>query len=113
MKNMRKALALLLSLLLCCSMLVGTTFAWFTDSVTSNNNIIKSGNLDVELYRNGTDSVEEDDALFLDKNGKAVPVDVPAQLMNSRTMVPARVIAEAFGADVAWNGNGRVVLITE
>ena len=29
------------------------------------------------------------------------------------TMVPARVIAEAFGADVQWNGNGRAVLITE
>ena len=29
---------------------VGTTFAWFTDSVTSSNNIIQSGNLDVELY---------------------------------------------------------------
>ena len=39
-----------LSLLLCVSMLVGSTFAWFTDSVTSANNIIKSGNLDVELY---------------------------------------------------------------
>ena len=38
---------------LSCSMLVGTTFAWFTDSVTSSNNVIKSGNLDVELeYRN-------------------------------------------------------------
>ena len=40
----------LLSLLLCCSMLVGTTFAWFTDSVTSANNRIVAGNLDVELY---------------------------------------------------------------
>ena len=39
-----------IALLLCCSMLIGTTFAWFTDSVTSANNIIKSGNLDVELY---------------------------------------------------------------
>ena len=38
-----------LSLLLCVSMLVGTTFAWFTDSVTSANNIIMAGNLDVEL----------------------------------------------------------------
>ena len=46
----KKALmASALSLLLCFSMLVGTTFAWFTDSVTSANNIIKSGNLDVEL----------------------------------------------------------------
>ena len=40
----------IISLLLCVSMLVGTTFAWFTDEVTSANNIIKSGNLDVELY---------------------------------------------------------------
>ena len=42
-------LASALSLLLCVSMLVGTTFAWFTDSVTSANNIIMAGNLDVEL----------------------------------------------------------------
>ena len=43
-----------LSLLLCLAMLLGTTFAWFTDSVTSENNIIKSGNLDIELeYWNG------------------------------------------------------------
>ena len=40
-------------------------------------------------------------------------VDVPAMLLNSRTMVPARVIAEAFGADVQWNKNGRIVSITE
>jgi len=48
---LRKALfSSAISLILCCAMLVGTTFAWFTDSVTSANNIIKSGNLDVELY---------------------------------------------------------------
>lgn len=47
------------------------------------------------------------------KNGKAIEVDVPAQLINSRTMVPARVIAESFGANVQWNGNGYTVLITE
>ena len=45
----------IISLLLCVSMLVGTTFAWFTDSVTSANNVIKSGNLDIVLeYWNGT-----------------------------------------------------------
>ena len=50
-KNMaRNALfTSIISLLLCVSMLVGTTFAWFTDSVTSANNIIKSGNLDIKL----------------------------------------------------------------
>lgn len=40
----------ILSLLLSVTMLVGTTFAWFTDSVTSSNNIIKSGTLDVGMY---------------------------------------------------------------
>ena len=50
-RNSRRALlSSILSLVLCCSMLIGTTFAWFTDSVTSTNNIIKSGNLDIELY---------------------------------------------------------------
>lgn len=38
-----------ISLLMCISMLIGSTFAWFTDSVTSANNVITSGNLDVAL----------------------------------------------------------------
>ncbi len=52
----RALLTSALALLVCVSMLIGSTFAWFTDSVTSGNNIIKSGNLDIELeYWNGTD----------------------------------------------------------
>ena len=38
-----------ISLFLCFSMLIGTTFAWFTDSVTSGYNIIQAGTLDIEL----------------------------------------------------------------
>ena len=38
-----------ISLLLCVSMLVGATFAWFTDEVKSGNNLIAAGNLDIEL----------------------------------------------------------------
>jgi len=50
-KSLKKAfIASCLSLVMCLSMLVGTTFAWFTDSVTNNVNQIVSGNLDVELY---------------------------------------------------------------
>ena len=46
----RRALVLsVLSLFVCVAMLVGTTFAWFTDSVTSGRNVIQSGNLDVVL----------------------------------------------------------------
>ena len=39
-----------ISLILCFAMLIGTTFAWFTDSVSTGINKIQSGNLDVELY---------------------------------------------------------------
>ena len=46
----RALLSSALALVVCISMLIGTTYAWFTDSVTSTNNIIKSGNLDVEVY---------------------------------------------------------------
>lgn len=45
----RALLASVMALFLCFSMLLGTTFAWFTDSVTSGNNIIQSGTLDVEM----------------------------------------------------------------
>ena len=45
----RALLTSTLSLLLCFAMLIGTTYAWFTDSVSSANNIIQSGNLDIEL----------------------------------------------------------------
>lgn len=63
-KNTKRALlASVMALFLCFSMLLGTTFAWFTDSVTSGNNIIKSGNLDIELeYWNGTDWADVKDA---------------------------------------------------
>lgn len=45
----RALLTSAVALLLCVSMLIGSTFAWFTDSVTSAGNIIKSGTLDVTM----------------------------------------------------------------
>ena len=55
----RALLSSVLSLVLCMAMLIGTTFAWFTDSVSSKNNIIKSGNLDVEMEYYDGDSWEK------------------------------------------------------
>lgn len=50
MKSTKRSLLLsILSMILCISMLLGTTYAWFTDSVTSGKNRINAGNLDVEL----------------------------------------------------------------
>ena len=51
MEKMRRSLFhSVIALILCFSMLLGTTYAWFTDSVTSANNIIKAGNLDLEVW---------------------------------------------------------------
>ena len=51
LKTTRRALFMsAMSLLLCFTMLLGTTFAWFTDSVSSMNNLITAGNLDVDVY---------------------------------------------------------------
>lgn len=61
MKNAKKSLLLCAaSLVLCAALLVGTTFAWFTDSVTNKNNSIKAGSLmiDAYAYATGTDGVE-------------------------------------------------------
>lgn len=67
-KNMtRNALITsILSLLLCVSMLVSTTFAWFTDEVTSGRNTIAAGNLDIELLVGGDENkkVNKDTVLF-------------------------------------------------
>ncbi len=65
----RALLSSIVALLICFTMLLGTTFAWFTDSVSSTNNIIKSGNLDVDvLYdADGTPtSINEVNTLFND-----------------------------------------------
>ncbi|MBQ0083312.1 MAG: SipW-dependent-type signal peptide-containing protein [Clostridiales bacterium] len=64
MTSTKKSLAFsALSLVICLAMLIGTTFAWFTDSVESGKNQIIAGNLDVELL-NGTTPVDTSTKLF-------------------------------------------------
>lgn len=77
MKNRKMALARsMLALLLCLSMLVGTTFAWFTDSVKSGINTVAAGVLDVELYHSNAavtnEKVGSNTKLFMDLQGKPI-----------------------------------------
>ena len=59
----RALLTSVMALFLCFTMLLGTTFAWFTDSVTSSDNIIKSGTLDVTMeWYDGTKAVPDKDS---------------------------------------------------
>ena len=45
----RALLSSAFAMLLCVAMLIGTTFAWFTDTASTGVNKIQAGNLDVEL----------------------------------------------------------------
>jgi len=45
-------------------------------------------------------------------NGEVVTLDVPATIMDGRTLVPVRFIAESTGAGVEWEARTRTVLIT-
>ena len=44
-------------------------------------------------------------------NGQEIHPDVPPQLMNGRTMVPIRWVAEALGAEVQWDAKNRQVKV--
>ena len=45
-------------------------------------------------------------------DGETVTMPLPAEIVNSRTMVPVRFISEAFGFTVKWDGTTRTVTIT-
>ena len=49
----RALLTSVMALVMCVVMLVGTTFAWFTDTASTGVNKIQAGNLDVELFGRG------------------------------------------------------------
>lgn len=78
---------------------LGATVEWNNDtrSVTS-----VKGDVTVTLAVNSNE---------MTVNGTVKLLDVPAQIMNERTMVPVRAVAEAFGCKVEWDNNTRTVII--
>lgn len=46
-------------------------------------------------------------------NGKEIMLDVPAMILNGRTMVPTRFIAESLGMEVTWVGNTSTVSVID
>ena len=58
-KSTKRALLLsIMAMLLCVVLLVGTTFAWFTDSASTGVNTIQAGTLDVQLLDENDNSLE-------------------------------------------------------
>ena len=54
----RALLSSVMAIVLCLAMLIGTTFAWFTDSASTAVNKIQSGKLDVQLLDENGNSLE-------------------------------------------------------
>ena len=64
MNNNKKAtkralLTSVMALVMCVVMLVGTTFAWFTDTASTGVNKIQAGNLDIQLLMRGASGAYE------------------------------------------------------
>ena len=65
----------------------------------------------IGLLLTGTTMVLASQPIKLIINGKEVACDVAPQIINGRTMVPARFVADALGAAVAWDENNNAVII--
>lgn len=63
--------------------------------------------------RGGTTVVIQIDNATAYKNGEAKTLDVPAQLINGRTMVPARFISESLGCDVTWHQDSKTAAVAD
>ena len=63
----------LFALLLCIILLIGTTFAWFTDTASTGVNKIQSGNLKVDIVKadDGTTSLKGKQMNFVNKDGSS------------------------------------------
>ena len=57
--NKKALLSSLFALLICVAMLIGTTFAWFTDTAKATVSRIQSGTLDVALEKHNPDGTWE------------------------------------------------------
>ena len=66
----RALLTSVMALVMCVVMLVGTTFAWFTDTASTGVNKIQAGNLKVDIVDEHNESLVGKTLSFKDVNGK-------------------------------------------
>ena len=117
MVNTKKSLIFsALSLLLCCALLIGTTFAWFTDSVTNTGNKIQAGTLDIEVeYRtsfegewkpldDATDLFGAEGTLFEPGHTRVVELKIEnAGNLALKYKIGMNVVSETVGTNKAGN----------
>jgi sipW-cognate class signal peptide len=67
----RALLTSIMALVMCVVMLVGTTFAWFTDTASTAVNKIQAGNLDVDIVDENGDSLDGGTLSFVNKENQS------------------------------------------
>lgn len=81
---------------------LGADVAWDNDTNTA---MAKRGDIYILIQIDNTKLI---------KNNESVELDVPAMLVNDRTLVPVRAISEAFGCKVDWvDATLEVLIVTE
>lgn len=78
---------------------LGATVNWNPETMTVTSTL---GDITVSLTIGSN---------ILTVNGQDITLDVPADVLNGRTLVPVRAISEAFKCNVDWNGDTRTVSI--
>lgn len=73
--------------------------------VAADGSVAESDSLLTKDYINGHIRVQVD--------GRRIRSDVEPFILNGRTLVPVRFVAEALGCDVQWDGGARTVTITD
>ena len=70
-----------LAILMCVAMLIGATFAWFTDTASTGVNKIQAGNLDIELQ------MKDNDGNWVNAEGKTLPFLVEGKIPAEGTQI--------------------------
>ena len=105
-----------LAILMCVAMLIGTTFAWFTDTASTGVNKIVAGNLDIEVqYRttadgewktldNATDLFGAEGTLFEPGHTRVVELKITnAGNLALKYKIGMNVVSETAGTNKAGN----------
>lgn len=77
----RALLTSVLALLMCLAMLIGTTFAWFTDTASTGVNKIQAGNLNIELQ------MKDNNGKWVNAEGKTLPFLVEGNIPAEGTQI--------------------------
>ena len=77
----RALLTSVMALVMCVVMLVGTTFAWFTDTASTAVNKIQAGNLDIELQ------MKDNEGNWVNAEGKILPFLVEGKIPADGTQI--------------------------